>query len=61
MHPIQREIYRNMSPGEKLKIAQRLNYSARALKAAWLRQQHPDWSEERVQAKVVEIFRNAVT
>lgn len=56
MHPVQREIYRRMSPAKKLEIAGRLYWDARRLKAAALRGQHPDWSEEEVQDKVREIF-----
>ncbi len=58
---IQIEIFKKMSPAEKLKLSMRLYWSARRLKASWLRQQHPDWTEEQVQNKVTEIFRNART
>ncbi len=61
MHPVQIEIYKKMSPEMKLKIAVQLNRSARELKAAYLRSIHPDWDEQQIQTKVVEIFRNAVT
>jgi hypothetical protein len=40
---IQIEIFKKMSPAEKLKLSMRLYWSARQLKASWLRQQHPDW------------------
>jgi hypothetical protein len=36
-------------------------WSARALKAAGLRSQFPDWTEEQVQRKVKEIFLHAST
>lgn len=41
-----------------LKIAQSMAmyWQARALKAAWLHERFPDWSEADVQAKVREIF-----
>jgi len=58
---IQIEIFKKMSPAEKLKLSMRLYWSARRLKASWLREQHPDWTEEQVQNKVTEIFRNART
>lgn len=58
---IQIEIFKKMSTAEKLKLSMRLYWSARRLKASWLRQQHPDWTEEQVQSKVTEIFRNART
>ena len=61
MHPVQREIYRKMSPARKLEVAQQLYWSARNMKAAYLRSQHPDWDEEQIQRKVKEIFMYAVT
>jgi hypothetical protein len=45
-----------MSPTQKLRAAERLYYSARQLKAAALRAQHPDWSEEAIRRAVREIF-----
>ncbi len=53
---IQNEIIRKMTPEKKLQMSMRLYYSARNLKAAWLRQQHSDWSEEQVQKAVTDIF-----
>ena len=41
---------------KRLKAALRLYYSARALKAAALRDRHPDWREEEVNARVREAF-----
>ena len=58
---IQREIYRRMTPEEKLRIAFKMNLEARELKAAWLKQQHPDWSQEQIDNKVREIFLHART
>ena len=58
---IQKEIFRKMTGGQKLKLAMRLYWSARRLKAAGLRQQHPDWTEDQVQKEVTEIFKNART
>jgi len=52
LHPAQIQAYRRMTPAEKLRIACQLNRAARELKAAGLRMQHPDWSEEAVQAEV---------
>lgn len=54
---IQKRIFKKMTPEQKLKAAMRLYWSARRLKAAWLRQQNPDWTEEQVQKQVTEIFR----
>ena len=48
-----------MTPERKLRVALRLYYSARELKAAGLRAQNPNWTEDEVQAKVKDIFLNA--
>jgi len=56
---IQRNIIRAMSPEKKLNISMQLYFSARKLKAAWLRQQHQNWTEELIQMKVRESFVNA--
>jgi len=53
---IQIEIYKKMTPAQKRKVSRDLYWSARRLKAAWLRQIHPDWTEEQVQNEVREIF-----
>jgi len=50
---------RRMSGQQKWRTAFGLYWSARKLKAAALRQGHPDWSEEQVQQRVKEIFRDA--
>ena len=41
---IQKDILRKMTGEQKLQLAMRLYWSARRLKAAGLRRQHPDWS-----------------
>jgi len=61
MHPEQRRIFRSLTPEKKLDIALRLYYSARDMKAAGLRMQNPDWTEEKIQTKVREIFLYART
>ena len=50
-----------MTPEEKVKDAMDLYRSARELKAAGLRAQHPDWTEKEIQEKVREIFLYAIT
>ena len=45
-----------MSPAQKLRAAERLYYSARQLKAAALRAEHPDWTEETIRQAVRKIF-----
>ncbi|MCB0300874.1 MAG: hypothetical protein KDE52_12520 [Calditrichaeota bacterium] len=61
LHPIQIEIYKKMTPEQKLRIAGQMNLDARKLKAAWLRKIHPDWSEADIQAEVKKIFMYAHT
>ena len=61
MHPEQIRIYQLMTPEQKLEVSLKLYHSAKALKAAGLKQQHPDWSEEEIKKKVNEIFLNART
>ncbi len=56
---IQIEIFRSMSPDEKLRLSEKLYFEARRLKADWLRQIHPDWSREQIENKVREIFLHA--
>jgi hypothetical protein len=40
-------------------MAEQLYWSARELKAAWLRAQHPDWPEAQVSREVTRIFLHA--
>lgn len=49
-------ILQAMTPEQKLRAANKLYWTARELKAAGLRMQHPEWTEEQVQAEVREIF-----
>jgi hypothetical protein len=56
MHPEQIKIFRSMTPEQKLRVAFRLYDLAWKLKAAGLRLQHPDWSDERIAERVREIF-----
>jgi hypothetical protein len=59
--PEQTKALRAMSGQERLRVAGRLYWSARKMKAAGLRAQHPDWPEDRVEAEVRRIFSNART
>jgi len=61
LHPEQKRIYQNMSPEQKLMIALSLYDSAQKLKAAALRAQNADWSENRIWKEVKEIFLYART
>ncbi len=50
---------RRMTGEEKLATASTIYWAARRLKAAALREQHPEWTEDRIQQKVSEIFLHA--
>jgi hypothetical protein len=56
MVDIQNQILAKISPGKKLEVAMQLYYSARKLKAAGVRADHPDWNEKQVQQVVREAF-----
>jgi hypothetical protein len=45
--PEQFAIYRAMSGQRRLQLAEQMFWSARRLKAAGVRYQHPDWPEEK--------------
>jgi len=59
--PEQFAALRAMSGARRLRLAERLYWSARAMKAAGLRSQHPDWPEQRVAGEVRRIFSHART
>lgn len=55
----QLEIFRGMTPSERWRAARALYWSARRLKAAYLRKQHPDWSDEQIEQAVKRAFQHA--
>ena len=59
--PEQIASWRRLAPGRRLALAEQLYWSARELKAAWLRTQHADWSEEQVAREVTRLFSHART
>jgi hypothetical protein len=56
LHPEQIKALKAMSAEQKLQVAMDLYWSARRLKEAAIRQQHPDWPEEKVKKEVRESF-----
>ncbi|MEW6078100.1 MAG: hypothetical protein AB1724_09835 [Thermodesulfobacteriota bacterium] len=50
-----------MSPEKKLQLSLELNLSSRKLKAAFLKNQHPEWTDKQIEDKVREIFLYAHT
>ncbi len=59
--PEQFAILRTLPGERRLKLAEMLYWSARKLKVAGVRSQHPDWPEEKVNAEVNRIFLHART
>ena len=57
--PEQIKILRAMPGERRLRLAELLYWSARKLKFAGVRAQHPDWPEEQVNAEVRRIFLHA--
>ena len=57
--PEQIEIYRQMTPGRRLEIAEQLYWSARDMKWAWLRAQHSGWTDAQVETEVTRNFSHA--
>lgn len=50
-----------MTPQKKLKLAEKLYFDARALCRAGLKANNPDWSDDKLDKKVTEIFQYART
>ena len=61
MHPLQRRIFQQMSPEQKLEVALSLYYSAREWKSAAFRNRHPELTEAEIQEMVKEAFLYART
>ena len=59
--PEQFAIYRRMTPEQRWRAAQRLYWTCRRHKAAFLRSLHPNWTEEKVEDEVRRVFLNART
>ena len=59
--PEQIAALRAMTGLRRWHLAERLYWSARKMKAAGLRSQHPDWSEARLNEAVRQIFSHART
>jgi hypothetical protein len=61
MTPEEIRILRAMTPEQKLRAAEEMYRAALDIKAAALRAQNPDWSEEQVQREVRDIFLHGRT
>lgn len=58
-HERQSQRIRTMSAEEKVRASEALRAATWTLKAAWIRNQHPEWSEADVQDAVRRWFRDA--
>ncbi len=54
--PKQIEIFRAMTGQDRWRLAEQLYWSARRMKMAGLRAQHPDWTEDQVEAETRRLF-----
>jgi hypothetical protein len=54
--PEQVAIFKAMSPEGRWRAARELYWTVRKHKTAFLRHQHPDWSEEKLHREVRNIF-----
>jgi len=53
--------FKNITPENKLKLSLQLYFTARELKRAGLKMLHPEWSNDKTEMKVKEIFLYART
>jgi len=54
-------ILKGLPGAAKLHASFQLYWSARKLKASFLRRKHPSWTDEEIEAEVKRIFQNATT
>lgn len=59
--PEQVAALRAMTGASRLRLAERLYWSARKIKTAGVRSHHPDWPESRVTDEVRRLFSHART
>ncbi|HWY32153.1 MAG TPA: hypothetical protein VNX46_15435 [Candidatus Acidoferrum sp.] len=57
--PEQITALRAMTGAQRVRLAERIYWLARKMKAAGLRHQHPDWPEQRLNDEVRRIFSHA--
>jgi hypothetical protein len=57
--PEQFAIFKAMTPEQRLNAGRQLYWTVRRHKEAFLRSQHPEWSEERLKQEVRDIFLRA--
>lgn len=50
------EIFRNMSPADKLRLIASIHMQARKWKRAAFKAQHPEWTPEQIDRRVKEVF-----
>jgi len=55
-HPLQVEAWCRLGPERRSQMGVALRRQVRAWKTAALREQHPDWSDERLQRELAAIY-----
>ena len=61
LSPEQIAVFRRMTPEQRWRAAHRLYWTMRRHKAAFLRSQHSDWPEQKIEDEVRRIFSHART
>jgi len=61
MTPEQVQVFKAMSPADKLSLAADFYFASRHLKSQGLRAQHPEWPEEKIRQRVKELFLYATS
>ncbi len=61
LHPAQVEALRKMTPAERLEVGMAFIESMRELRAAVLRQDHPEWTEQQIAEALREFVLHAST
>jgi hypothetical protein len=59
--PEQIAALRAMTGVQRLKMAEQLYWLARKIKLAGLRNQHPDWSDARLNEELIRVFTRATS
>lgn len=53
------EVLKRLGPAGNLRAAEKLYFTARRLKEAAIRNQHPEWTDAEVKEELNEVFWNA--
>ena len=59
IHPEQIKALRKMTPAQRLQLSLRFIEQMRELRAAMLRAEHPDWTDEKIERALRDFISNA--